>query len=788
MDGGLATPSSPARAGKSDFAGLLARLARQDPGAVDALARDSLLTLASIGRVLGDLASDPMSFEARYHCRKGDFARAVGTAYTTLRNAPGEEGGTRARLRGALGFILFTIIGLQSAADCERGTTQSEAVRRLQELLDDRPVQEIFFELYRPPGRSRPGEGGSPPAASDLARAYWRHLDLRSLRVHSLGTTSFILRCRVTILGGEPLALKCVLFPYAQVPAIADATRKYADDYPSGEVPCTVVVHSSTGKWILMDFVSGPTLEEVLARQRLAAEPGTGPPIRTGLLTTIGPLLLDVLYALHEAGFEHGDLTPSNIIVVAKPDVQKPDGTVEPGAVERLVLIDLGRNHLFTRQTGMLERREAVFVAPEVKDDRPTDTSDLYSLGMILVEIADSAGAVDGTVPESLYRYVPDLARFIEDMIDANPANRLLIFAPGQDQGTYASLRSAFADELKLLAVDTAAAQPASAWLRTTIDLLLPASRQVGHRFRIWRTTRSAHASIDEHSGYLLFWSVISTAAWWAIFSVAFLWGLRDFGIDAWSTPVTIAQKWLGTSALPGVDNLRAGNYQLQDWQVNLPASLLGFSIGLAGTKYYQNILAGLTARVIGGRRAFLTEVFMRYTSFAVLAPTMIGILVQPQWWPWLAGIGYIPPTITSYLVYSLARHSLDDARSLSTVRTSAYPVLQAYGQWWSSMGFLVLALLGLAVGVRLHAVHDIWVYTASLCALNIVIMYAVKCVYFAPSVRGALTRAFIAGERWEIARRRMPAGQGRASADLGKRGDNAAFEAHRSDKAVNCG
>lgn len=70
-------------------------------------------------------------------------------------------------------------------------------------------------------------------------------------------------------------------------------------------------------------------------------------------------------------------------------------------------------------------------------------------------------------------------------------------------------------------------------------------------------------------------------------------------------------------------------------------------------------------------------------------------------------------------------------------------------------MAFLVLALLGLSVGVRLHAVHDIWVYTASLAALNIVIMYGVKSVYFAPSVRGALTRAFIAGERWEMARRK---------------------------------
>lgn len=67
--------------------------------------------------------------------------------------------------------------------------------------------------------------------------------------------------------------------------------------------------------------------------------------------------------------------------------------------------------------------------------------------------------------------------------------------------------------------------------------------------------------------------------------------------------------------------------------------SLLAFSIGLAGTKYYQNILAGLTARVMSGRQAFLTDVFMRYMSFAVLAPAIVGVLVQPQWWPWLNAV-----------------------------------------------------------------------------------------------------------------------------------------------------
>jgi serine/threonine protein kinase len=762
MDSALVAPAfsasqaqAQARGGRADLMEALGKVARGDhadaESAAELLSRCQL-THSSIIRVLAGLASDPMSFEARYRCGRAEFTREVTAAYQRLHDARTPDQASDGRLRGVLGFIVFTITALRVAA----GTGGAEAAElgQLQDLLDDGDVRAVFYELYRPAGRPRPGPAQQAPAASDLARAHWKALEPASLRVHRVGTTSFILTGNVTVLGGELLALKCVLFPYTQVPAIADATRKYADDYPGGKVPCTVVVHSSTDKWILMDLVPGPTLQEVLDREVPGGKPATGPAVRAGLVTTIGSQLLDALYSLHSAGFEHRDLTPSNVIVVAKPGIRKPDGTVESGVIERLVFLDLGRNHLFTRQTDAAERREARFVAPEVKDGHPEARSDAYSLGMILAELADAEGAVGGILPDSLYRHAPYLARFIEDLIDADPENRLLIFKPGSGQDLYEILRSAFADEVRLLASDEKAALADSAWARALVELLLPSSRQVGHRFRLWRQMRSAHAEIDEYSGYLLAWSVISTAAWFAIFSVALLWGLRDVGVDAWSTSVSVLQKVMGTSTVPGVDDLRAAGYQVQDWRVNLPAALLAFSIGLAGTKYYQNILAGLTVRAMSGRRAFLTEAFIRYTSFAVLAPALIGNLVQPQWWPWLAGIGYIPATITSYLCHSLARRSLRGASTLSTVRTAPDPVLQAYGQWSSSMGFLALALLGLALGMRLHMVHDVWVYTASLCAVNVVIMYAVKSVYFGPSVRGSLTRAFLAGARREMARR----------------------------------
>jgi serine/threonine protein kinase len=756
MDVNVKQSSRRAGTSRDDLSGLLIRLVQRDNNTIDELAGGSLLTPGNIARVLADLAMDPISFTSRYHCTSDDFAREIDTAYQQLKVIQDAGQERYSRLRGVLGFISFTMTALAVVASRENQAPPSSLPAALQDLFDDQNVRGVFYELYRPAGRV-----GDPAAmkVAELARAHWKNLDLDSLRMHRVGTTSFILTCHVPLLGGEPLALKCLLFPYTQIPAIAEATRSYALDYPSGKTSATVPVHSSTDKWILMDFAAGLTLQELLAREQHQSTSAAAAGIRTGLLASIGPELFEVLRSLHHAGFEHRDLAPSNIIVVNKPDIKKPDGTIEPGAVERLLLIDLGPNYLYTRQGRIAESREALFIAPEVKEDAPAATSDIYSLGMILVELADPRGALDGVIPDSLYRQTPYLARFIEDLIDAKPENRLLIFHPAPGEDVFDTLRSAFADELKLLSVDDRAALSESSWLRNITELLLPSSRQVGHRFHIWRQARSAHAAIDNYSGYLLTWSVISTTAWYLIFAVALLWGLRDVGIDAWSTPVTIIQKVFGSnSSLPVIDKLRAPGYQIQNWRANLQAPILAFSVGLAGTKYYQNILAGLTARAVSGGRAFWTEVFIRYTSFAVLVPALIGNLVQPQWWAWLMAIGYIPPTVTSYLCYSLARRNLRDANAFSTVWTSVDPTLQAYGQWWSSMAFLVLALISLAIGLQLHVIHDVWVYASSLAALNVVIMYGFKSIYFAPSVRGSLTRAFIAGERWEVVRSRKDA------------------------------
>jgi serine/threonine protein kinase len=749
------------------------RTLEADGKTLEELASKAVLTTTNVTRVLATMGLDPLAFETRYGCSREEFANGLKTIYEQLHRESGRAGKNLERLRGALGFICFTTTAMSTAERRGAERVPASVLMSLQEFLSDCAVTALFSKLYRP-AQHRAGESSDASEATNsrLSQGYWKSLDLESLRVHQIGTTSFILKCNVATLRGRQCALKCLLFPYTDVPNIAEATRKYAITYPAGDVPSTALVHSSCDKWILMDFIPGFTLREELDAVGKRSDSARAPLLRINLLKSIGPQLLDALYLIHQKDIWHLDLTPSNIIVIRKPDIEKPSErghrVVEPGAVEQLLLIDLGRNYLYTRKAGLAESTESLFVAPEVKDDHPVQNSDLYSLGMILVELIDPKGALGGTIPDTLYQYAPYLARFIEDLIDKAPENRLLIF--GRDNGRktsdqekiYSSLRSAFEDELKVLPSDAETGPRRPGWLRTLTELLLPSQSQVRNRLRLWRTTQSRHTEIATNSGYLLGWSVVCAGAWYIIFTVAVLWGLRDFGIDAWAKSITITQKAANSQPyLPFIDSLRAPNYAIHDWRVNFPARILAFSIGLAGTKYYQNILAGLTTRPLNGWLARVTEILLRYTSFAVLIPVLIGNLIQPRWWPWLVCIGYTPPLIMGYLCYMLATRSLDKARSLSlsTVPTLTDPALKAYGQWSTSLASLIVFGLGVASGLRAHVLHDVWVYALGLVGVNLIINYGVKCTYFGPSVRGSLTRAFIAGER--IAARQRKDGKG---------------------------
>jgi len=328
-----------------------------------------LLTRANIEQVLGMLL-DPMAFSDLQ-----EFAKGLKLAYLRVQKDNVTSKKPLGFLLGAIGLVCFTL-ELLNISQQRSQNVSSVDLDWPQMLIKDPAVWYWFREVYKPSHSPAILQQSFPKqqeeANLEVAEKHWHELDFDSLDLYCVGTTSFILRCHSSMLAGEHLILKCLLFPYTRIPEIVKATRCYALKYPAGSVPATTRVRSSTDKWILMDEVAGVTLREFLQKRR-ATNGQKLPLLYTDLLVSIGKPLLTVLNELSCAGYRHEDLTPSNIMIVEKNAV-----------VEKIVLIDLGRNYLYTRDIGLEARREAIFVAPEVKDGQNSeDTSDLYSFGMI---------------------------------------------------------------------------------------------------------------------------------------------------------------------------------------------------------------------------------------------------------------------------------------------------------------------------------------------------------------------------------------------------------------------
>lgn len=108
------------------------------------------------------------------------------------------------------------------------------------------------------------------------------------------------------------------------------------------------------------------------------------PPIRVDRLAAALPQLAAGLGAIHEAGWVHGDLKPTNVLVT-------DDG--------RLVILDLG---LATPVRGALRRvGTPAFTAPEVLGGAPpTRAADLYALGATLYAVLSGRSPFLGTRAE----------------------------------------------------------------------------------------------------------------------------------------------------------------------------------------------------------------------------------------------------------------------------------------------------------------------------------------------------------------------------------------------------
>lgn len=148
----------------------------------------------------------------------------------------------------------------------------------------------------------------------------------------------------------------------------------------------------------VMEFVSGISLEKKLKEKDF--------PIQN--VPSIALKILDALNAIHTVGIIHRDLKPGNIMITEEGDIKLTDfGIARP------------ENSQLTHHNEIVG--SVCYIPPEIWiGEEPTAQVDLYSLGVVLYELATGSVPFDGSSPGDLMR--KHLQVLPEDPSKLNPA------------------------------------------------------------------------------------------------------------------------------------------------------------------------------------------------------------------------------------------------------------------------------------------------------------------------------------------------------------------------------
>jgi serine/threonine protein kinase len=633
---------------------------------------------------------------------------------------------------GILGLICVNVRLLEArfmepGTASERDKFQRETQEYCEKKFQELPIADAVHALYSPARSAGQARQASPSSSPERERqkrqaeqGAWDDIDFGTIEYHKSGTTSFILKCGSVKPVDESgarrtYALKCVLFPWNKLTAIAAATDRYADYYGRSRTPDIVVQPwASTTRWVLMPFQEGTTLYDHLddfEKGKLSVRD------RIDKALSIGSLIIQTLTALAQGGEitedhkerQHQDLSPGNIIIVSEDQAR---------------LIDLGPNHLYTRQIGITEHDDAAYVAPEIKNRGWSAIADVYSLGIILIRIICGYAPRDGRVPDEVWNTSPQLARLIEDLVEANPERRLLLtrYSPGAPY-SYGPLRELFDYTAQVVSGDPdISAATRIRWA----SRLLPSSREPTAQLKRWLLSRRRHAGDAPRESYLLFFTLVATVCWWFIFARTALF--------SWADVVTFQQEPPPHGA-------------------ELAADIICFNQGIIGAKFYSAILANLTVWEIPGPLAKVTEVFIRSMALVALPITAVSLFWKPWLWSWAIAGGAIAVVLANWLMLVLAQriYGAGARNRLSIAPPDATLNARGFEQWWWTMLLYAFVLAVIALGLQLHWMKDTSAYVFGLTVISIGIHYLSKFVAAGAAVRGGLARAFSTGERMQI-------------------------------------
>ncbi|HEY2944779.1 MAG TPA: TonB family protein [Vicinamibacteria bacterium] len=206
------------------------------------------------------------------------------------------------------------------------------------------------------------------------------------------GAMGRVFRCRDPLVG-RLVAVKTVKSEYLTGETRAEYLRRFRREAQAAGIlshPGIVGIYDVGGDYMVMEYVEGATLQDLLRDQRALGFPSA--------LRVLAPLAEALDYA-HQAGVIHRDIKPSNIMV-------QPDG--------RPKLMDFGVARLesstATRSGRVLGSPS--YMAPEqILGEAPTPQADLFSFAVVAYEALTGRRPFAGDlVPSIVYRVVHEPA------------------------------------------------------------------------------------------------------------------------------------------------------------------------------------------------------------------------------------------------------------------------------------------------------------------------------------------------------------------------------------------
>ncbi len=155
--------------------------------------------------------------------------------------------------------------------------------------------------------------------------------------------------------------------------------------------------------FVVYEFVDGITLRERLRQSGISI----------GEILDIAIKTADALAAAHDRGFVHRDLKPDNIMLTARPEGSARVKILDFGLTKRLPLRGAGQSGETLLETGGITTAGMVilgtldYMSPEqLRGEKADHRSDLYSLGVVIYEMAAGVNPFRGSDPSSTIAHI----------------------------------------------------------------------------------------------------------------------------------------------------------------------------------------------------------------------------------------------------------------------------------------------------------------------------------------------------------------------------------------------